>query len=90
MVRTFDCHAVADLAADFVDGALPPDGRKGVQAHLRACEPCRGGVEACLRMHRMLRSVGGERMPHRMKQELLQAFRKHITTRSAPARPIGD
>ena len=83
MVRTLGCHAVAELAADYVGDALPPGGRKGVEVHVRTCARCRGGLDACMRMHRMLRSIGPERMPERMKQELLEAFREHMVSRSA-------
>jgi hypothetical protein len=79
-----DCERVQGLLSDFLDGSLPDGLHAGVDAHLRACPPCRGvkeGLEATLLLLRGL-------PPGQAPPELLEGVRRRIPPGEAPERPL--
>jgi anti-sigma factor RsiW len=34
------CREVVEIVTDYLDGALPPEDRDRMDAHLEACPPC--------------------------------------------------
>lgn len=52
------CQEIVDLLADYIDGSLPVETAKSLEAHLEGCSPCiafvntyRGTVNAVRRLH---------------------------------------
>ncbi|MGH7481886.1 MAG: zf-HC2 domain-containing protein, partial [Longimicrobiales bacterium] len=76
---------LAEHVTAYMADALPHDQREGVDAHLRACGPCRAAFRDVMSMHRLLRFLHAERMPAPMKERLLEEFRRHMTNCATPA-----
>jgi hypothetical protein len=57
------CHDVEPLLSDLIDGTLSPDDRRGVEAHLDTCAPCRGIRRDLERVRRAARALGPVRPP---------------------------
>lgn len=53
------CDALDPLVTPYIDGELPDDDRRAVEAHLRACAPCHSRVIAERAVHELIR----ERQP---------------------------
>lgn len=58
MRSTIRCREIVDLLADYLDGSLPVETAKSLEAHLEGCTPCiafvntyRGTVNAVRRLH---------------------------------------
>jgi anti-sigma factor RsiW len=68
-----NCTSAKILLDGYVDDALPPAVRRGVDAHLRGCRSCllRFNQLSCTR--RLLRRLPREPMPDVMKNRLLSA-----------------
>ena len=52
------CREIVDLLADYLDGSLPGETARRLEAHLEGCSPCiafvntyRGTVDAARRLH---------------------------------------
>jgi anti-sigma factor RsiW len=57
-----DCRTVVELASDYVDGDLGPDGEGRVAAHLAGCDGCERYVE---QVRQTVRLLGRLRRPYR-------------------------
>jgi anti-sigma factor RsiW len=49
------CDALDPLVTPYVDGELPDEDRRAVEAHLRACAPCHSRVTAERAVHELIR-----------------------------------
>ena len=49
------CETIEPLVTPYVDGELPDDDRRAVDAHLRACAPCHSRVAAERAVHELIR-----------------------------------
>ena len=77
--ETVECRQIAELLADYVEGALPKRTRELLEWHIEGCAPCvafvntyRGTVNAAA----TLRSVA---IPPELKQRLLTVLRESRT-----------
>jgi anti-sigma factor RsiW len=60
-VIALDCRTVVELASDYVDHDLDPDGQGRVAAHLAGCDGCERYV---YQVRQTVRLVGGLRRTH--------------------------
>jgi anti-sigma factor RsiW len=62
-----NCHTIDAFVTPFVDGELPDEDRRAIDAHLRACAPCYSRVAAERAVHELIRarqsSLNAERAP---------------------------
>lgn len=65
-----------ELLAPYVDGALDPDERAAVEAHLAACARCREEVELARRAVRALSALGEEPVPLGLTAPVLARARR--------------
>ena len=69
------CRHAREGLTEYLDGALPPSRRQGLEDHLAACSPCARLLAEMRATLERLASLPGEPMPPAMKRTLLQAFR---------------
>ena len=60
-MSALDCRTVVELASDYVDHDLDPDGQGRVAAHLAGCDGCERYVD---QVRQTVGLVGGLRRPH--------------------------
>jgi hypothetical protein len=71
----FTCREVVDLAADFVEGALPPEESALFEVHLNYCDGCISFVDQIRTSASLAGRIGEEDVPDELKDKLLAAFR---------------
>ena len=69
------CHEVVELITDYLEGALSPEDRGRVEAHLGVCDGCTSYLEQMRETIRLTGMLTEEQIPDEQKQELLDAFR---------------
>jgi anti-sigma factor RsiW len=79
-VRDVPCNALVELVTDYLDGALPPDRRAEVDAHLAICAGCREVVAQWRRIVAWggrLAETDAAAVDPAVRAGLLAAFRAH-------------
>jgi anti-sigma factor RsiW len=76
MTAPLGCHEVREGLTEYLDDALPPDRRLGVDVHLAACGPCRRFLGELRATTAALSGLPREPMPAEMKRELSEALRR--------------
>jgi anti-sigma factor RsiW len=74
------CQEIVELVTDYLEGALPPEQRRRVDAHLSACEHCDTYLD---QMRRMLEATGRiepESVPAELVSRLEAAFDEYNRT----------
>ena len=72
------CVDLVELVTDYLEGALDPERREMVQAHLRTCDGCKVYMEQMRETREHLGHVppdAAENLPDQARRELLDAFR---------------
>jgi anti-sigma factor RsiW len=67
------CREVVELVTDYLEGALPPDVRARLEAHLAVCHPCVAYVEQVRTTSKLAALTALEERPD--ADALLEAFR---------------
>lgn len=75
MQNGLNCAEAAERLHDYIDEALPPMLRQGLDLHLRRCDRCRRALIELRCTRRLLRSLPRASMPDAMKAELISALR---------------
>jgi anti-sigma factor RsiW len=70
------CHNAREGLTEYLENALPPTRRQGIDEHLGSCAECRRVLMELTTTIQRLRALSPEPMPAEMKQSLLQAFRE--------------
>lgn len=73
-MQTAACRRTREGLTEYLENALSPERRQGLEQHLAGCAGCR---EEKVRLEAIIagaRSVAAERMPERMKRVLLRKF----------------
>jgi predicted anti-sigma-YlaC factor YlaD len=70
------CQEVVELITDYLEGALLPEKRAQLEAHLADCDGCTNYIEQVRLTIGMLRSLAQEPVFPETKDELLQVFRQ--------------
>jgi len=65
-----NCHDAIDVLVDYLDGALTPDVLARLEAHLRACAPCRAYLGTYKRTAELAAKVNHVDMPPEVRQRL--------------------
>jgi hypothetical protein len=68
------CHEWDERLNDLVDGLLPADGRRAVEAHVAGCEGCRGALEATRALRERAAALPGEEPPRDLWPAILAAL----------------
>ena len=71
----FTCQQVVDLAADFVEGALPPEESALFEVHLNYCDGCIWFVDQIRTSAELAGRISEDDVPDELKSKLLTAFR---------------
>ena len=71
----YTCREVVDLAAAFVEGAMPSHEATLFELHLNFCDGCSTFIDQIRQTSALSARVVEEELPEALKVELLQAFR---------------
>jgi anti-sigma factor RsiW len=74
--RAVACQDVVELVTDFLEGALPPGVRSGVERHLRACRTCAAYLEQVRTMLRALGRLPPPALGRAARADLVDRFRR--------------
>jgi predicted anti-sigma-YlaC factor YlaD len=69
------CQQLVEVITDYLENALAERDRCRFEAHLAECEACRDYLEQFRQTIALAGRVQPERLPPRMREELLAAFR---------------
>ena len=69
------CRELVEVITDYLDGALAERDRRRFDAHLAECDACRDYLDQFQQTIALAGRVESERLPPRMREELLAAFR---------------
>src|SRR3954454_3819923 len=69
------CTEVVELVTDYLERSLPPDEAALVEQHLNCCEGCVGYVDQIRTTIETLGRIEPEKVPPRVRAQLLTAFR---------------
>ena len=70
------CREVVEIVTDYLDGALTPEDRARMDAHLEACPPCALYVEQIRTTRRLAAEAEAELERRPDREALLSAFRE--------------
>jgi hypothetical protein len=71
----YTCQEVVDLAAEYVEGAMPPEDATLFELHLNFCDGCYRFIDQIRETAAVAGRVSEEHVPEEMKVKLLAAFR---------------
>ena len=74
------CQELVEIINEYLDGALPPDERERLEAHLEICEGCRRYLDQMRTTIRVLGTLTVESLDPIAKDQLLQFFRAWNST----------
>jgi anti-sigma factor RsiW len=69
------CRDAREGLTEYLENALPPARRQGVDEHLSSCAECSRLLDEFRATIQQLAALAPESMPPEMKQSLLSAFR---------------
>ena len=75
------CRSGVELLMEYMEGALPPDVRAAIEAHVAGCPRCEAFVASYRETPRIVRDATRIEMPAELEASLLAALR----TRLGPA-----
>jgi anti-sigma factor RsiW len=64
------CASGVELLMDYLDGVLPPQAGRDLEAHVAACERCRAYLESYRATPRILREATTADLPAELEQSL--------------------
>jgi anti-sigma factor RsiW len=71
-----NCRTLVELVTEYLEGALPADGRALVDAHLAGCDGCTAYLEQMRTTIRLTGVLMDEQIPAGARDALLNAFRE--------------
>jgi anti-sigma factor RsiW len=69
------CQTGVELLMDYLEGEIPEDLRKKLDAHVAGCEKCTAFVASYVATPRILRDVTRAAMPEELQRSLLDFLR---------------
>ena len=69
------CRTGVELLMDYLEGVVPEDVRKTLDAHVAGCEKCTAFVASYLATPRILRDATAAAMPEELQRSLLDFLR---------------
>ncbi|HEX6070802.1 MAG TPA: anti-sigma factor [Longimicrobiaceae bacterium] len=70
------CRTLREGLTEYLENALPPSRRQGMELHLAACAPCRAFLEQVRCTIHSTGGLGGQPMPPKIRTALLRALRE--------------
>ncbi len=77
MSSKIPCREIVDLLADYLDGSLPPDTARALDAHLADCSPCIAFVNTYRGTVNAVRQLGETEIPPELRDRLIAFLQKH-------------
>jgi anti-sigma factor RsiW len=74
-VRHIVCVSGVELLMEYMEGALAPDVRAAIEAHVAACPRCEAFIASYREMPRIMRDATTIEMPADLEASLLAALR---------------
>jgi anti-sigma factor RsiW len=74
-VRHIVCVSGVELLMEYMEGALAPDVRAAIEAHVAACPRCEAFIASYREMPRIMRDATTIEMPADLEVSLLAALR---------------
>lgn len=71
-----DCQDLVELVTDYLEGAVSPERRAEIDAHLAACEGCTAYLEQVRTTIRLTGMLAEDQIPSELREPLLAAFRE--------------
>jgi hypothetical protein len=71
----YTCREVVDVAAEYVEGALPAQEATLFELHLNFCDGCFTFIDQIRQASTLARRVTEDELPEPLRIDLLQAFR---------------
>jgi anti-sigma factor RsiW len=84
--RDVACRELVELVTEHLEGALPPDEVRAVEAHLAGCEGCERYLDQMRATVRALGSVPVDVLPDEVVAALTVAFTERAGPGRGPAR----
>ena len=72
------CEDSIHLLLDYLDGKIPPETAKALEAHLSACPPCVDFMKGYRATPELCREALAERMPETLASKLSSFLREHL------------
>jgi anti-sigma factor RsiW len=72
-----DCNELVELVTAYLDGALDPDTRARVEAHLADCEGCANYVQQIRETVRTVGKITDDELDPAFRNRLLDAFKNY-------------
>lgn len=69
------CRELVEIVTDYLEGAMPPEGRARVDRHLRGCPGCTTYIEQMRETIRLTGRLREDDVPGPAREALLRAFR---------------
>jgi anti-sigma factor RsiW len=73
--RDLACQEFVELVTDYLEGALPRDVRRALEAHLALCDGCTQYLEQMRETIRLTGRVSEESLEPELRERILDAFR---------------
>jgi anti-sigma factor RsiW len=69
------CRELVEVVTDYLEGTLPDEDRRRLEAHLRECPYCATYIEQMRQTMAALGTLSAESLAPETRRELLEAFR---------------
>lgn len=69
------CVELVEVITDYLEGALPPEDRARLEAHLAECAPCRRYLDQFRAVVAAAGRISPEALPEQTRADLLRLFR---------------
>jgi anti-sigma factor RsiW len=73
------CASGVELLMEYLEGALAPDDRAAIEAHVAGCERCKAFIASYQDTPRIVRDATAVEMPDDLQESLLAALRARRT-----------
>jgi anti-sigma factor (TIGR02949 family) len=70
------CREILDLLADYLDGSLPPQTARSLEAHLEGCSPCIAFVNTYRGTVNVVRQLSETEIPPELRDRLITFLTK--------------
>ena len=74
-MKNVACAPGVELLMEYLEGALPPDDRAAIEAHVAGCERCKAFIASYQDTPRIVRDATVVEMPDDLQESLLAALR---------------
>jgi anti-sigma factor (TIGR02949 family) len=76
MLSEIRCREIVELLADYLDGSLPPETARSLEAHLEGCSPCIAFVNTYRGTVNAVRRLSATDLPPELRERLIAFLEK--------------